>query len=133
MKNIRTLLIAPSKHPEICYIKPAMKAFRKAVNADNIKYGDVEAKKLEKQIFAVFNKDRFLADLEPNRRIGDDIIAGTMYIVAVNEQRFPVSLTEEQVSKYMLRFWNTEDFDDMDIAEANLNTLFSRFLIDEEL
>ena len=133
MKNIRTLLVEPSKHPEICYIKPTMKAFRKAVNADNIKYGGVESKKLERQIFAVFNKDRFLAELEPNRRIGDDIIVGTMYIVAVNEQRFPVSLNEEQISKYSLRFWNVEDFDDMDVAEANLNTLFSRFLIDEEL
>ena len=133
MAKIKTLMIEPMERPKIFYIKPTMKAFKKAVNANNIKHGGVEAKKLEKQIFAVFNKDRFLADLEPNRRIGDDIIAGTMYIVAVDEQRFPVSLTEEQASKYILRFWNTEDFDDMDVAEANLNTLFSRFLIDEEL
>ena len=124
-------MIEPMEHPKIAYVVPSMKSFRKAVNADNIKYGGVEAKELEKHIYAVFNKDRFLADLEPNRRIGDDIIAGDMYIVAVNEKRFPISLTEEQVSKYALRFWNVETFDDMDVAEANLNTLFSRFLKDE--
>lgn len=130
-EKIKALMIEPMEHPKVCYIEPSFKAFRKAVNADNIEYGGVEAKKLEKQVFAVFNKNRFLANLEPNRRIGDDIIAGTMYIVAINEKRLPISLTDEQASKYALRFWNTETFDDMDVVEANLNTLFSRLWIDE--
>ena len=129
-EKIKVLHIEPMEQSKVCYIEPTMKAFRDAVNADAIEYGGVEAKKLEKQVFAVFNKDRFLADLEPNRRIGDDIIAGTMYIVAINEHRFPISLTDEQIEKYALRFWNIETFDDIDVAEANINTLFSRFLID---
>jgi len=133
MKKIKVLHIEPMEHPKICYLEPTMKAFRDAVNADAIKHGGVEAKKLEKQVFAVFNKDRFLADLEPNRRIGDDIIAGTMYIVAINENRFPISLTDDQIEKYALRFWNVETFDDIDVAEANINTLFSKFLTYEEL
>ena len=132
-EKIRALQIEPMLNPKIAYIGSSMKAFREAVNADNIKNGGVEAKMLEKNIYAIFNKDRFLANLEPNRRIGDDIIAGTMYIVAINDKRFPISLIDEQISKYALRFWNVETFDDMDVTEANLNTLFSRFLIDEEL
>lgn len=132
-EKIRALQIEPMMPPKIFYIEPSMKAFRKAVDANKIKYGGVEAKKLEKNIYAIFNKDRFLANLEANRRIGDDIIAGTMYIVAINDKRFPISLTEEQASRYALRFWNIETFEDIDVAEANLNTLFSRFLIDEEL
>lgn len=130
-EKIKVLHIAPMEQPKVCYIEPTMKAFRDAVNADAIEYGGVEAKKLEKQVFAVFNKDRFLADLEPNRRIGDDIIVGTMYIVAINENMFPISLTGEQIEKYALRFWNVETFDDIDVVEANLNTMFSRFLKDE--
>ena len=122
----------PMEHPKVCYIEPSMKAFRKAVNADNIKHGGIEAKKLGKRVFAVFNMDRFLANLEPNRCIGDDIIAGNMYIVAVDDKRFPISLTDEQITKYSLRFWNVEAFDDMDVIEANLNTLFSRCMIDEK-
>jgi len=43
---------------------------------------------------------------------------------------FKISLTDEQIEKYALRFCNIETFDDIDVAEANLNTLFSRFLID---
>ena len=34
--------------PMIFYIEPTMRAFKKAVNADRIKHGGVEAKKLEK-------------------------------------------------------------------------------------
>lgn len=130
-EKIKVLKIEPMEHPSVCYIEPSMKAFRKAVNSDNIKHGGIETKKLDKKIFAVFNMDRILANLEPNRHIGDDIIAGNMYIVAVNEKRFPISLTEEQISKYSLMFWYKERFDDMDVVEANLNTLFSRCMIDE--
>ena len=132
-EKIRVLLIEPVMPPKIFYIEPSMKAFRKAVDADNIKHGGVEAKKFEKNIYAIFNKDRFLANLEPNRRVGDDILAGNIYIIATNNNRVPISLTDEQVSRYALRFWNVESFDEMDVAEANINTLFSKFLIDEEL
>lgn len=121
------------EQPKVCYIEPTMKAFKKAVHTDNIQYGGIESKRLEKNIYAIFNKDRFLADLKPNRRIGDDIIAGTMYIVAINENRFPISLTDAQTKKYALRFWSVETFDDIDVAEANINTLFSKFLTYEEL
>ena len=130
--KIRVLVIEPMERPKVCSLEPTMKAFRMGVKADKIKHGGVEAKKLEKQIYAIFNKDRFLADLQANRRIGDDIIAGTIFIVAIDEKRFPISMTQEQIDKYALRFWNVETFDDMDVAEANLNTMFSRFLTDEE-
>ena len=134
-EKIKTLLIEPSMAPRIAYLEPSMHAFRKAVKADTLKYGDVEAKKLEKNVYAIFNKDRFLCSLEslkPNRRIDDDIIIGNIYIVAINDKRFPTSLTDNQISTYALRFWNPEEFDDMDVIEANCNTLFSRFLEDED-
>lgn len=131
-EKIRVLMIEPMKQPKVCFLEPTMKSFRDAVNADNIEHGGVEAKRLERQVYAIFNKDRFLAYLDPNRQIGDDIIAGTMFIVATDEKRFPISMTQEQIDKYALRFWNAETFDEMDVAEANLNTMFSRFLTDEE-
>ena len=131
-EKIKVLVIEPMKHPKVSYIKPTMRAFRRAVKADDIEYGGVEAKKLEKRVYAIFNKDRFLvADLEPNRKIDDDIIAGTMYIVAIDDKSLPISLTSDQVSKYALRFWHIEIFEDIDVVEANLNLMFSRFLKDE--
>lgn len=132
-EKIRVLLIEPMEHPKEYYLKPTMQTFKKAMQTDRIKHGGIEAKTLEKNLYAVFNKGQFLANLDPNRRIGDDIIAGSMLIVATNNDKFPVSLSDDQASRYSLRFWNTESFDDMDVVEANLNTLFNRFLKDEEL
>ena len=129
-KKIKVLKIEPKEHPRACYIEATMKAFEKAVNA---KAGDIEAKRLAKRVYAVFHKDRFLTDYEPNRRMGNDIISGTMYIVATNEKRFPISLTEEQISTYTFQFWGVEKFDELEVMETNMNTIFERLLKDEEL
>lgn len=129
--KIKILMIEPMKHPKECYVKPTKRFFINVVDANIIEHGGVEAKRLEKNVYAVFNKDRFLTCLEPNRRIGDDIIVGNLLIVAINDDRKLISLTSDQASNYALRFWSVEEFDDMDIVEANLNTMFSKFLQDE--
>ena len=110
-----------------------MKSFRKLVDADAIEHGGIEAKKLERNVYAIFNRDRFLTELEPNRHIGNDIIVGNIYIVATDDLGVPVSLNDFQVSKYALRFLYPEEFDDIDVAEANINTMCSRFLQNEDL
>jgi serine protease Do len=69
------LLIEPLEHPEEYRIEPSMQAFRKAVNVGAAHKGKVEVKKLGHGVYAVFNKDRYLTELAPNRQIGDDIIA----------------------------------------------------------
>ena len=132
-EKIRALLIEPMEHPKAFFIQPTMQSFKKLVGADKGKHSGIEAKRLEKNLYVVFNKDRFLTSLKANRRIGDDILVGNMLIVAIDEDRQPISLTDDQEARYTLRFWNVESFDDMDIVEANLNTLFAKFLKDEEL
>ena len=51
-EKIRALKIEPMKHPKVCYIEPSVKAFWRAVNVDNIKDGGIEAKKLERNVYA---------------------------------------------------------------------------------
>ena len=128
--KIRVLLIEPMEHPKEYHIEPSMRAFRKAVNMGTAYKGKVEAKKLEQSVYAVFNKDRYLTELAPNRQIGDDIIVGTMFVVAVDKNRMPISMTDEQMKKYALRFWHVESFDEMDVMDANMNT-FLRYLAGE--
>ena len=103
--KIRVLMIKPMERPKLCYIEPTMKAFRRVVNAM-----DIQAKRLEHGVYVIFNKGSFLSDNTPNRHIGDSIIKGTMLIVAANDKRLPISLTDDKVSKYSLRFWNVETF-----------------------
>lgn len=68
----------------------------------------------------------------PNRQIGDDIICGTMYIVAIDDIKRVCSLSNRQIDKYTLQFYDIEHFDDIDVAEANINTMMSRFWGNEE-
>ena len=106
--KIRVLMIKPKERPRVCYIEPTMKAFKRVVSARAIK-----AKSLERGVHVVFGNNSFLSDNTPNRHIGNSIIAGTMFIVATNEKRMPISLTDDKVSKYNLRFWNVETLDEI--------------------
>lgn len=124
--KIKTLMIEPGKTPEIYYIEPTIKAFRNEVNKGSLSDGDIEAKRIISGVYAIFHKDRFLTSLMPNRAIEDDIISGTMFIVATDDNKKPISLSDAQTSIFTLRFWNPETFDDMDVMEANMNTMLSR-------
>jgi hypothetical protein len=119
-------------HPSVCYIEPTTKAFKKAVGADLIEYGEIEAKRIAYRVYAIFNKDRFLSGLEPNRQIYDDIISGNIYIVAINKDRLPISLTDEQIELYSSTFYGIAIFDEIDVIDANMSLLTSRLLQDEE-
>ena len=129
--KIKCLMIEPGREPVVRYMEPTLKAFKRAVNQGALHRGEIEAKRLADNVYAIFHKDRFLTGLQPNRMLGDDIISGVMFVVVTDENRQPVSMTDEQVSKFALRFWNAEVFDDMDVVEANMNTMLSRLWQDE--
>lgn len=116
------------EHPRVCSVEPTKEAFESAVGAYLLEYGGVEAKRIDEGVYVLFNKDRFLTSLEPNRQIGDDIIVGTMFIVAVDKNRLPISLTDEQIEIYSSMFYGIEVFDDMDVVEANINTMISKLI-----
>lgn len=123
-EKIRVLIIKPMERPKVYYIEPAMKVFRYVINAETIKHRDVQAKRLERDVYAIFSKDA--SDLLPNRQIGKDIIVGTMLIVATDNKKFPVSLADDMVSKYSLRFWNIETFDEINVPKVNTNSVLLR-------
>jgi hypothetical protein len=95
--------------------------------------GEIEAKRVAQDVYAIFRKDRFLTNLKPNRALEDDIISRVMFIVTTDEISQPISMTDEQVSSFTLRFWNAEVFDEMDAMEANMSTFLSRFTHGEYL
>ena len=53
-------------------------------------------------------------------------------MIATDDLGIPVSLNDFQISKYALRFLYPEEFDDIDVAESNINTMCSRFLQNED-
>ncbi len=122
-EKIRVLMIKPKEHPKVYYIEPTMRVFRYVINAEAVRHKDMQAKRLESGIYAIFNKGG--SDLPPNRQIGKNIISGTMLIVATDDRKLPISLADDMVSKYSLRFWSIETFDEINVPKVNAKPYLS--------
>ena len=49
--------------------------------------------------------------------MGNEIICGVFYIVAVDDEGKPVSMTDKQMMKYMMRFYEPEKYSYHDVLE----------------
>ena len=54
--------------------------------------------------------DGVLLDLQGNRIVKDEIIAGTFIVVGFDEHGYIASLSDEDILKYKERFWNIENY-----------------------
>lgn len=129
MQPIRVLMVRPECPPEAIYLQPTLGAMR---NALSLKFGDsfyeIETKKIAKNIYVLFNKDRFLADLQGNRWVKDEILAGVFYVMAFQNKSHPRSLTDDEVERYTKRFLVPEYWSEPEVVESNLNALFRKFV-----
>lgn len=71
--------------------------------------GNIECICLDDGCIAVINEEGKLNDMQPNRRIGADIICGPFFICGDDDEDFG-SLTDEQIQKYSLKFEPIEAF-----------------------
>jgi len=126
---IRTLLVEPGKHPISAYLEPTAEYFNRSVSIGSYDSGKAKAKEIDDGIYVVFNRNSFILGLEGNRTINGEIIAGIFYIVATNSSNHLRSLTDSELQKYRSIFWEPETFNDIDVVETNLNSLFK--LLDE--
>ena len=121
-RRIRVVMVAPDNLPRAVWMPVSLKAFRIAVNAGAEEYGDVKARKVEDNIYALYHRFGCFAGLEGNRMVGDRIISGTFYVVAADEDGYPRSLTTKEAQKYMSMFWDMPDFDSIDVIRAQLRS-----------
>ena len=56
-------------------------------------------------------------NLQANRRVGRDVIAGTFFIAGDDESEDLVSLTDEQVNEYKERFHELEEIEQQEVFE----------------
>lgn len=103
-KFIRVLKVEPNKPPEEVTLKNDLADLQTAVG------GLIEFLSLDssKGIDLMCNEEGKLIGLEPNRRIGDDVIVGTFYILKCNRNGESCSLNDEDIAKYKKRFAEPE-------------------------
>ena len=107
-RNITVLMIEPQETPVISTLGTTMEAFNRAVSIGSSEIGAAKAKKLSAGIYAIFNRAGLFSDLQANRKIDDEIISGVIYIVGVDAQYQPRSLTCREIEKYSDFFWFPE-------------------------
>lgn len=94
-QTIRCIVVEPKQKPKVEFIENTLEAKQKIVG------GYIEVINLDETAVLICNDEGKLIGLEPNRRIYNDIIAGTFLIVGseVNNPNF-ISLSEANCEKY---------------------------------
>jgi hypothetical protein len=88
------LKVEPNKLPYEKYIINDLKAMQSEVN------GLIEMIDIDDHICIVCNEEGKILDLELNRVVGNDIIAGNFFVVRFNDDGDTISLSKEEIKKY---------------------------------
>lgn len=112
MRQIKCLAVAPMHTPSVTTLEATVAAFNRAVSIGADEELRAVAKKIGKCTYILYAPDAFFAGLDANRMVQGEIISGVFYVVAVDKDTHPISLTEDQMMKYMLLFFDPEFYDD---------------------
>lgn len=104
-EQIRVLVVAPLQKPVIKMIENTLEAQQEIVE------GDIEYINIEDDAVLVCNEEGKLMNLQANRRVGYDVIAGIFFIAHDDGSEYLKSLKDEQIEKYMERFNEIEHID----------------------
>ena len=118
-KIIKVLKVAPHSKPEEVVLNNTLEALQKAVSEGADSVGLIEIIPLTDTASLLCNEEGKLIGLEPNRRIGHDIICGTFYVVGEDRHGNLTSLSAKDMDYYMNRFAVPENIS----AEEAMNAL----------
>ena len=110
-KTIKALKVEPKKKPCECALVNELSELQKAVSigADNV--GLIEIIDLEEDVCLLCNEEGKLINLEPNRRLGNDILCGVFYIIGQDRCGNLTSLSDRAMRFYKILFNEPEDID----------------------
>ena len=95
-KRIKALMIEPGKHPCVVELTNDLDSLQKAVSIGAPDQGLIEFVYIEDNVSILCNEEGKLIGLEPNRRLGEDILCGVFYVVAESNKGDLKSMTKEQ-------------------------------------
>lgn len=123
-KLIKALMIEPNKHPSVVELNNDLDSLQRAVSIGAPDQGLIEFVYLEDNVSILCNEEGKLIRLNPNRKFGNDILCGVVYVVAENDKGELISLTQAQQDRYSQMFWEPDVIDESEIGR----TVFSIFV-----
>ena len=113
MSKIRVLIVEPNKEPRQARIEHTLENLQFTVG------GLIEYVELEYNVDLICNEEGKIDNLELNRAITNDIIAGT-FIIAGQHDGETISLSRKQIKKYKKRFRLENDKELQNLKKDNL-------------
>lgn len=126
-KQIKAIMVEPNKRPCVVDLNDDLDSLQKAVSIGAPEQGLIEFVYLEDNVSILCNEEGKIIGLEPNRRLGDDILCGVFYVVAENDDGELVSLTEAQQDRYSEIFREPDIISKKDVD----GTIFFEFIGEE--
>lgn len=120
-KSIDVLMVVAGVKPCKVGIVGTRKNLKYLVNPNLSLMADIEAIMLEKDVALIYNSEGTLLNLKGNRKVGKTIIAGTFFVVGVNDGII-ASLTKEKQDKYYKRFEKIEIYSDSEVSTSYWDT-----------
>ena len=107
---VTVLKVEPRKEPVMASLEPTLEALRNAVSAGTEELVNIRSKEVGDGAYIVYAADGIIHDLEPNRKVGGEIICGTFFVVAVSDEGYATTLTYGQVREYSEMFREIENY-----------------------
>ena len=117
-KEIRVLMVEPGEKPREKYLATDLDSLQKAVSIGCDEQGLIEIVPIGKKCCILCNEEGKLICLPGNRRIGNDIIAGTFYVFGDTTSGGMRSLTDEEFEYWYHVFEQPEFYTDEEVMES---------------
>lgn len=114
---VTALKVPPDRHPMIVQLVDDGKFLDCMVSVDTDYQLTAAALEIEEGIIALHSEEGTLMAMPPNRQIGTKIMAGTFYVVGIHKGNLR-SLTDKEIARFAVRFWNKEIHPDEDVFES---------------
>lgn len=124
---IKVSKVEPHKAPEVIYLENKLEVLQTAVSIGAAYRGLIEIISLDGESCIVCNEEGKLIGLEPNRRLGSDILCGVFYITGQNKHGDLASLPEYLIKRYSAYFAVPEDIPEEEVGK----TLVIEFILDD--
>ena len=121
---IKGLKVAPFLPPKVIALENNLTALQEAVSIGADYRGLIEVIDLDEKTCIICNEEGTMIGLEPNRRLGDDILCGGFYVAGQNKNGNFVSLNDSQIARYSQIFANIDIISPDEVE----NTIVFRFV-----
>ena len=111
---IKVIIVKPYCEPSIEYIENSLETLQDIVK------GLIELLILNDKVDLLCNEEGKLLSLKPNRRIGEDIIAGNFILLSSNNEGEFISLDNDSIKSCYERFKRIEIYSQAQVEESLL-------------